>query len=126
MIEPKTNEIREINTDYIQTSEQLAKEKARKTRGVLRRMIALTFIFAGLCAVCIMVIDAQNHTLKGKQEEKEQLTSQLDELTKQQKELEQEIKNYNDLDYIAEVARRDYFLTKEGEILFKVPKSTSN
>ncbi|UTW70561.1 septum formation initiator family protein [Anaerobacillus sp. HL2] len=32
-----------------------------------------------------------------------------------------EIKNLNDLEYISEIARRDYYLTKPGEIIFKVP-----
>lgn len=40
---------------------------------------------------------------------------------KKQLELLDQIDRLHDLDYIAEIARRDYFLSPEGEILFKIP-----
>ena len=36
-----------------------------------------------------------------------------------------DIENFNDLDYIAEIATRNIFLTKPGETLFKLPESST-
>lgn len=42
--------------------------------------------------------------------------------------LKEELNNLNDKDYIEKVARDDYYLSNNGEIIFKLPndKSSSN
>lgn len=126
MAEPSRQNIRQINSHFVEQRALMEKEAARRKRGVLRRVIALTIMFSVLASIGIMSIHAQNQTLETKSLEKAQLEQQLQSLVKQESELKQEIDALNDLDFIAEIARRDYYLTKEGEILFKIPKSTSN
>lgn len=126
MLAPKRKNVRQIHNEFIQQQEQLEKEAARRKRGIIRRVIALTFVFTIFAFISIMSIQAQNDTLVGKNEQKEQLEQQLSALVKEESQLKQDIEALNDLDYIAEIARRDYYLTKEGEILFKIPKSTTH
>jgi len=42
-------------------------------------------------------------------------------LKNQQNSLKQEISNLNDDDYIAKLARKEYFLSNKDEIIFNIP-----
>ena len=47
----------------------------------------------------------------------------MEHLKDKQSALEEEIVKLNDDEYIAKLARRDYFLSDEGEIIFNIPDS---
>jgi cell division protein DivIC len=64
----------------------------------------------------------QDKLLQAKQAELESIKLKVQEANKEQEELTYQIKRLHDKDYIAEVARRDYFLSRPGEMIFKVPK----
>jgi len=51
----------------------------------------------------------------------EEMKSKVKEANHLQRELSFQIKRLDDRDYIEEIARRDYFLSYKGEIIFKVP-----
>lgn len=46
----------------------------------------------------------------------------MTKLQSKQKQLKGEIVKLNDDDYIKKIARRDYFLSEDGEIIFNVKK----
>lgn len=77
---------------------------------------AVVLIFASIGLV------SQQSMIDANEKEQQLLDEQYAELQLEQQRLEQEIENYNDIDYIAEVARRDLYLTKPGETIFKVPE----
>ena len=60
--------------------------------------------------------------LDEKTEEKEQLKKNLAKLEKDETLLKEEIVKLNDDDYIAKLARKDYFLSDDNEIIFTLPK----
>ena len=126
LAERNQKKISEINSSFVRKEEQAAEDKAKRTKGVIRRVSVLTFVFLVIGMFGFMYIYAQGQTLQQKLDEKEELEMKLAKLEADQVQLEQDIENYNDLEYIAEIARRDYFLTKEGEILFKIPKNSTN
>lgn len=49
-----------------------------------------------------------------------ELEQKVQQAKREQEELLLEKERLHDLEYIAEIARRDYFLSREGETLFKV------
>lgn len=51
---------------------------------------------------------------------------QVRDIDKQQAMLRSEIKKLKDDDYIAKLARSEYFLSKKGEIIFNLPDSKKN
>jgi cell division protein DivIC len=124
--ERKRNKIQEINSSYVRNAEQEVQGKNKKKRIVMARLIVVMVIALVLSAIGVTTIMAQAQTLQDKQQQKLELQAELSQLESEQIKLEQDIENYNDLDYIAEVARRDYFLSKEGEIIFKLPQNTTH
>ncbi|UOE94200.1 septum formation initiator family protein [Alkalihalobacillus sp. LMS39] len=126
MISEQKRNIRELDSSYNRKYEKNTEEVKRRKRGLIRRLSALFIIGAAIGSVTIMTIHTQAKSLNEIEEQKQALELELKQLEAEQAFLEQEIINYNDLDYIAEIARRDYFLSKEGEILFKLPKASSD
>ncbi|WP_370314439.1 FtsB family cell division protein [Guptibacillus hwajinpoensis] len=57
--------------------------------------------------------------------QQKQAEEELTKLKDQEKYLTEEIEKLNDLDYIGELARRDYFMSKPGETIFKLPSSSN-
>ena len=126
MVSNQTSRVREMDKAYIQQREQELELEKRKRRGLFRRLSALAIIILFLGTVGFVTIYAQAQSLEEKKQEKLALEQEIEQLIVEEKQLKQDIINYNDLDYIAEIARRDYFLTKPGETLFKLPNSQSN
>lgn len=125
MVEPKRKNVREINTPYIQQKALQEQNDKRRKRGMIRRIMALVIVFSFFASLCLMSIYNQYATLEEKRAIKEELSEELEMLVQRESELRHDIEALNDLDYIAEIARRDYYLTKEGEILFKLPEKSS-
>ncbi|RSL30046.1 septum formation initiator family protein [Salibacterium salarium] len=121
--------VTQINQSYAQ--EQERKQEWQKTasgkyrRGLVRRLTALGIVGAALAVVFTIILTSQWSTLEAKKTERSQLETKMEELETEEANLEQDIENYNDLDYIAEVARRDYYLTKPGETLYKTPDDST-
>jgi cell division protein DivIC len=126
MVKKQPSRIREIDSQYIQQHEQNLEMQKRKRRGLVRRLVAIGIVSVLLCVFAFMTLQTQAKMLEDIQQEKIALEQKLDELHAEQEFLEQEIKNYNDEEFIAEIARRDYYMTKPGETLFKLPKSSSD
>ena len=68
-------------------------------------------------------IYAQTQTIAGKEELREEALLKLEEVEKQQSQLEEQILLLNDEEYLAKLARKDYFLSDEGEIIFTTPNT---
>lgn len=93
-----------------------------KNKGKRRRMTLLAVCIIALIYWSSSVWAAQQKVIAEKQEELEALQVQVNQATEQQVELTYKMKRLEDLEYIAEVARREYFLSKPGELIFMVPK----
>ncbi len=57
-----------------------------------------------------------------KKEGLEEMKQLVNEANEEQMDLIYQLRRLEDEDYIAEIARRDYFMSNEGEIIFIVPK----
>ncbi|KHF38326.1 cell division protein [Halalkalibacter okhensis] len=126
MVTDRTSRVREMDKSYIQQREQELEMAARKRRGLFRRLTVLAIFVVALGSIACVSIYTQASSLEGKRQEQAALEEELKKLQLEEARLREDIKNYNDLDYIAEIARRDYYLTKPGETLFKLPESSSN
>ncbi|OLO27419.1 cell division protein [Alkalihalophilus pseudofirmus] len=126
MVSERKRKIRELDANFNRVQEQVSEDRLRKRRGLFRRLTAFAVIVVTLSVIAFMTIHTQAQLLEEKNEEKQALQARLEALEIEQLHLEQEIINYNDLDYIAEIARRDYFLSKDREILFKLPKISTD
>jgi cell division protein DivIC len=65
---------------------------------------------------------SQSHILDKKVAQKRQLEQELTALKKQQEILKEDIVKLNDDDYLAKLARKEYFFSENGEIIFNIPE----
>lgn len=87
------------------------------------RRLTLYSVFAALFLIlAVTTLVTQNAALDEKVQQKKEMQVKLAKLEKDETLLKEEIVKLNDDDYIAKIARRDYFLSDNGEILFTLPK----
>lgn len=94
-------------------------EKNKKNKRRRLKLLGL-FMVAFLIWASSLWLD-QREILQAKTEELEAVKLKVQEANEKQLDLSYQIKRLHDKDYIAEVARRDYFLSRPGEMIFKVP-----
>ena len=117
--------VKTLDNDYVRSSaEKLKQQQIQQRKRVLsRRRLVVFFAFAAV--VCIVLGSAminQNARLAEKEEEKRQVQEQLATVKEQQEMLKLQITKLEDDDYIAKLARKEYFLSEDGEIIFTIPK----
>lgn len=123
--------IAKIQTTYAKEQE-FASISTKRKRKLLYRRLSLFAIFAIFTSYfMISSILSQTSTLNAKKAQKKQIEKQLTGLKNQQELLKENIVKLNDDDYIAKLARKDYFFSDKNEIIFNIPdekkgKSSNN
>ncbi|MFB0637847.1 cell division protein DivIC [Bacillus rugosus] len=116
--------ISEIQNDYKEQVERQNQLKKRRRKGLYRRLTvfgALVFLTAIVLASSVW---SQTSSLSAKEGKKEQLEKELKSLKAKQTDLKEEISKLKDEDYVTELARRDLFMSGDGEIIFNVEKKS--
>lgn len=116
--------ITEIQNDYKEQVERQNQLKKRRRKVLYRRLTvfgALVFLTAIVLASSVW---SQTSSLSAKEEKKEQLEKELKSLKTKQTDLKEEISKLKDEDYVTELARRDLFMSGDGEIIFNVEKKS--
>jgi cell division protein DivIC len=90
-----------------------------------RRRILYAVLFSFLLWAAYMFTEQIDH-LQEQRRELSKMQAELGALQKQHSDYKGEIERLNDLEYIEQLARKEYFLSKRGEILFITPHSDSN
>lgn len=113
--------VAKIQTTYAEEQALASDFNVRKRRRLYRRL-SIFLIFA-ISASYFMVssILSQTSAIDAKKDQKKQLVRQLSDLKKQQGILKDNIVKLNDDDYIAKLARKDYFFSDKNEIIFNIP-----
>jgi cell division protein DivIC len=114
--------IAKIQSTYIHQQEIAEIASARK-RKLLFRRLSLFLMFAALMSyLMITSFISQSSALEKKVVQKRQLDHELSELKKQQEILKEDIVKLNDDEYLAKLARKEYFFSENGEIIFSIPE----
>ena len=117
------HKITKLQTNYALKKEESQISIARRKKGLYRRLAAF-FAFAVVVAyLMISTILSQNSALANKMDEKVQLETELVALKKDEVLLKEEIVKLNDDNYIAMLARKEYFLSDDNEIIFTLPET---
>lgn len=98
---------------------QQERNRRRKKRLIQRLVIAGTAM-AIILGSLVSYHVKQRALYSEKLEQYEQLQKELSILQKEEKELREEIDLLNDEEYILDIARTNYFLSKEGELIFQI------
>lgn len=115
-----------IRNDYVRSVERQEKrQQAHKVR-LFRRLAAFGVIVL-LSAVWIaMTLHSQSETIAAKDQQREEALAILAEVEAEQGILQEQIMLLNNDEYLAKLARKEYFLSEDGEIIFTLPKNTKN
>lgn len=112
----------ETHKEYRTQKHTSHKKSSNSRRTLIRRIVAVWAI--GLC-VCIalgVTLISQHKTISTQKKQEKELNVELNQLSKDAKDLEKKIQLLNDDQYIAELARKDFFFSKKGEIIFSLPE----
>lgn len=113
--------ITKIESSYMDKYDIYIERQKRKKKRLVRRLslfMVLTIIVFGSMTVYHM---KQRSLHAEKLEQYEQLEKDLIKLEEQERNLKEEIELLNNEDYVLDIARTNYFLSKEGELIFTVP-----
>lgn len=119
---PRERNVTKIKSAFVEQNEHRKMQKAKKKRGLIRRLIFFGIIACILSGITISTLFSQAALIDEKNEKKQNVEAELASLEKNQQLLEEEIVKLNDDEYIAKIARRDYFLSNKGEVIFNLPK----
>ncbi|MED1740047.1 septum formation initiator family protein [Bacillus swezeyi] len=111
--------ISQIQNEYKEQMERKQQHLKRKRRGLYRRLTVFGAVALLSAIVMVSSLWSQTSDISAKEEKKEELLKKLDQLESKKSNLKDEIVKLKDEDYVAELARKDYYLSKEGEIIFK-------
>ncbi|MED4007188.1 septum formation initiator family protein [Priestia aryabhattai] len=118
----RKKKVAKLNTDYSHKQEQIKQNTDRKRIGLIRRLTVFGVLALTIGGLMVSALITQTSAIENKKAEKVKLEQQLTKLQSKQKQLKGEIVKLNDDDYIKKIARRDYFLSEDGEIIFNVKK----
>lgn len=118
----KSSQIASINTDYVRAV--VRKEQRQKAHRVrLYRRLAVFGILVVLTAIGIgSMMISQAKTLAAIKVEKAEALERLEGVQEEQDMLKHQIIKLNDDEYIAKLARKEYYLSENGEIIFAIPE----
>jgi cell division protein DivIC len=123
--EEKRN-ISSINKDYVRSVERQEKrEKAHKVR-LFRRLGAFAVIVVIVMGWLTLTMFDKSQALAAKESEKAEVLQALEEVKEEQAMLKSQIIKLNDDEYIAKLARKEYFLSEDNEIIFAIPENNEN
>lgn len=109
-----------MHSTHLYETQKKTLQYVRRKQKLKRRLIAFGILFVTISSGMMYKQALLDSTLEMKINEKERLFEELQALKQEGTELEEEIDRLQDPDYIAKIARRDYFLSKEGEIIFQL------
>lgn len=93
----------------------------RKKKRLIRRLVLFTILTIVVLGSMTGYHLKQRSLHAEKTEQYEQLEKDLIQLEKEESNLKEEIELLKDEDYVLDIARTNYFLSKDGELIFKVP-----
>ena len=114
-------EVASIRNDYVRSVERQEKrQQAHKVR--LFRRLSVFGVLVLLATIWIgTTIYAQSQSIAEKEAQRAETLAALEQVEKEQAQLKEQILLLNDDDYIAKLARKEYFLSDEGDIIVTMP-----
>ena len=97
-------------------------KSARKRKGLIKKLSFLLVLALIITFFMVSTLLSQSSALEKKGANHDELKEELASLKKKQEILNEEIVKLNDDEYIAKLARKEYFLSEGDEIIFNIPE----
>jgi cell division protein DivIC len=120
----RNRKLKTLNSNYISKHEDKQQEMKKQRQGLYRRLLVLGLFTIILSTFIITTTISQAKVIEEKRAEKGELEQRYADLQKQEVLYKEKIVKLNDEEYVAKLARNEYFLSEEGEIIFKLPSDS--
>ncbi|WP_280772187.1 FtsB family cell division protein [Salipaludibacillus daqingensis] len=118
--------IRRLSSEYMEKQALLEEQTKRRRKGLLRRLSMFASCAILFLSIAGFTLYQQQTSIENQKIQTQQLEEELAYMKHEESRLKQEVDWLHDDEYIAELARRDFFLTKPGETLFQLPRPGNN
>ncbi|HAA3042863.1 TPA_asm: septum formation initiator family protein [Listeria monocytogenes] len=119
------SKVARIENRYIKDTATMKKTRSRRRIALFRRLAFMAIIFAVVGGLLTITYTKQVLTLKEKKEKQVQVDKKMVAMKDEQDSLNEQIKKLHNDDYIAKLARSEYYLSKDGEIIFNISEENS-
>ena len=116
-----SNKVVRLLNNYTKKRDSEKKQSASESRVSRRRMMFFGSILLGVAIVLLLVAFNQKQANEELHNEVLATTEVLEDKNKQHSDLAQQIRQLNDDNYILRIARSEFFLSEEGELIFNLP-----
>lgn len=116
-----SNKVVRLLNNYTKKRDSEKKQLASESLVSRRRTMFFGSILLGIVLVLLLVAFNQKQANEELYNEVLATTEVLEEKNKQHSDLEQQIRQLNDDNYILRIARSEFFLSEEGELIFNLP-----
>lgn len=125
MKQEKSTKVTQLKNDYTQSKTESAHRNHKQKKNLKRRIAGIVAI--GGILIVTLGSNIYNNTRQLTQMDSEQVASaeELKQVEQDQEQLQTEIKKLEDEEYIAKLARSQYYLTKDGEVVFSFPEDNA-
>ncbi|MBC2351887.1 septum formation initiator family protein [Listeria welshimeri] len=119
------SKVARIENRYIKDTATLKKTRNRRRIALFRRLAFMAIIFVVVGGLLTITCTKQVLSLNEKKEKQVQVDKKLVAMKDEEEALNDQIKKLHNDDYIAKLARSEYYLSKDGEIIFNIPEENS-
>lgn len=109
-----------IQSEYMEQYQLQQERKQRRKKRLIQRLVFAATVMVVILGVMVTYHVKQRALYSEKLDQYEELQNELTLLEQEEKELLEEIDLLNDEEYILDIARTNYFLSKEGELIFQI------
>lgn len=121
-----SNKVIKLLNKYTFNTDSKKKRLKGEARVVRKRMLLFTGILLAVCLLFVSMGLYQKHENGALQAQIEKTEKVLDEKNRTYEDLEREIAQLNDDNYIRRIARSEFFMSESGEMVFSLPESDKN
>lgn len=120
---PAKTKVTALKYSAVEKYDRELKIKNKRKKGLIKRLTVFSFLVIAGVYMVVSTLSSQTTVIEDKRKEKMALDQKLADVKDKKQELKSEVHKLNDVDYIGEIARKEYFFSKPGEIIFKLPSN---
>lgn len=120
--EQSNSNVRTLENDYVRSNNATGTRSKQQIIRRNRRIFAFLVVASAVIVLLSTMVMKQNERLAMKEQQKANVIAELDNEKEIQEMLNLQISKLEDDDYIAKLARKEYFMSEKGEIIFTIPK----
>lgn len=115
----RKHNITKIRSSYTVKQDRKQDIARIKKKRLIQRLVMFAAFALLITGAMIVTLISQSQAIEKKETEQTEMKEKLAFLQKEEEHLKDEITKLNDPDYIKQLARRDYFFSEEGEVIFQ-------